>query len=58
MKMVQAIGHAAEIAGTKTWQTIWALVLGSELSSSIEGAIVRNRSHRYTPTTSDDYSAT
>src|SRR6266702_4293144 len=38
--IVQAVGHALSIAGSMTWEILWALILGFALSSVVQ-AVVR-----------------
>jgi uncharacterized protein len=40
MEALRAVGHAAETAGSMSWQILWALVLGFYLSAVVE-ALVR-----------------
>jgi uncharacterized membrane protein YraQ (UPF0718 family) len=39
MDIVQAVGHAAETAGSMSWQILWALVFGFYLSAIVEGLV-------------------
>ena len=39
MQILRAIGHAAETAGSMSWEILWALVLGFYLSAIVEGLV-------------------
>jgi uncharacterized membrane protein YraQ (UPF0718 family) len=39
MQILRAIGHAAETAGSMSWQILWALVLGFYLSAVVEALV-------------------
>lgn len=43
MVLLRALGHALEIAGTMTWEILWALILGFALASLVQ-AVVRRAS--------------
>jgi uncharacterized protein len=41
MEFLRAIGHAAETAGSMSWQILWALVLGFYLAAVIEALVAK-----------------
>lgn len=41
MRAVHAVGHALAIAGSMTWQILWALILGFTLSALVQSAVRR-----------------
>ena len=45
---MSAIGQALALAGSMTWEILWALVLGFFLSAVVQ-AVVRNRSQMISP---------
>jgi len=42
MRVLRAIGHALEIAGSMTWEILWALVLGFLLASIVQAVVRRS----------------
>lgn len=41
MRAVNAMGHALVIAGSMTWEVLWALVLGFTLSAVVQAVVRR-----------------
>ncbi|HEX3981695.1 MAG TPA: permease [Acidimicrobiales bacterium] len=42
MRVIHALGHAATIAGSMTWEILWALILGFTLSAVVQAVIRRS----------------
>ncbi len=40
MAVLRAIGEALTLAGTMTWEILWALILGFALSAVVQAAVV------------------
>src|SRR5947209_3717806 len=43
MRAVHALGHALALAGSMTWEVLWALVLGFGLSAIVQALVPRQR---------------
>ena len=42
MRVLAAVGHALELAGSMTWEILWALVLGFALSAVVQAVVRRS----------------
>ncbi len=42
MRVLAAIGHALTLAGTMTWEILWALILGFALSAVVQAVVRRS----------------
>jgi uncharacterized membrane protein YraQ (UPF0718 family) len=42
MAVLAAIGHALTLAGTMTWEILWALILGFALSAAVQAVVRRS----------------
>ena len=42
MRVLAAIGHALELAGSMTWEILWALILGFALSAVVQAVVRRS----------------
>ena len=42
MRFLDAIGHALAIAGSMTWEILWALILGFALSAVVQAVVRKN----------------
>jgi uncharacterized membrane protein YraQ (UPF0718 family) len=49
MAVLNAIGHALGIAGSMTWQVLWALILGFALSAVVEAVLRKDEITRLLP---------
>ena len=49
MTLVNALGHALAIAGSMTWEILWALVLGFFLSAVVEAVVRKEEVVRFMP---------
>lgn len=52
MRLVQALGHALEVAGGMTWQILWSLILGFTLSAIVQALVHRDSVQRLLGNTS------
>src|SRR6266487_2111265 len=52
MRLLDAVGHALEIAGSMTWEITWALILGFSLSAVVQAAVRRSTVLRFLGTDS------
>jgi uncharacterized membrane protein YraQ (UPF0718 family) len=43
MRVVRALGHALEVAGSMTWEITWALLLGFALSAIVQAVVRRQQ---------------
>ncbi len=46
MRLVDAVGHALEVAGGMTWQILWSLILGFSLSAVVQALVRRGTVER------------
>jgi hypothetical protein len=49
MRALHALGHALAIAGSMTWQILWALILGFTLSAAVQALIRKDEITRVLP---------
>jgi hypothetical protein len=49
MRFLNAIGHALGIAGSMTWEILWALILGFALSAVVQAVVHKNEIVRLLP---------
>jgi hypothetical protein len=42
MRVLAAVGHALELAGSMTWEILWALILGFALSAVVQAVVRRS----------------
>ncbi len=42
MTLVRAVTHALGIAGSMTWEVLWALILGFALSAAVQAVVRRD----------------
>jgi uncharacterized membrane protein YraQ (UPF0718 family) len=42
MRVLRAMGHALEVAGSMTWEILWALILGFLLASMVQALVSRS----------------
>ncbi|MEB4208804.1 permease [Mycobacterium sp. 94-17] len=42
MRVLSALGHAATVAGSMTWEILWALILGFALSAVVQAVVRRS----------------
>jgi uncharacterized membrane protein YraQ (UPF0718 family) len=49
MAILNALGHALGIAGSMTWQVLWALILGFALSAVVEAVLRKDEITRLLP---------
>ena len=49
MRIVDAIGHALAIAGSMTWEVLWALILGFFLSAAVQAVVRKDEITRLMP---------
>ncbi len=49
MRAIHAIGHALAIAGSMTWEVLWALILGFALSAAVQAVIRKDEITRLLP---------
>jgi uncharacterized protein len=40
--MLGAVGHALAVAGSMTWEILWALLLGFALSAAVQAVVRRS----------------
>jgi uncharacterized membrane protein YraQ (UPF0718 family) len=48
-RILPAIGHALEVAGSMTWQVTWSLILGFALSAVIQAVVTKSTIARLLP---------
>jgi uncharacterized membrane protein YraQ (UPF0718 family) len=49
MMLLNALGHALAIAGSMTWEILWALVLGFFLSGAVQAVVRKDEIVRLMP---------
>src|SRR5947209_16678594 len=49
MDILRALGHALGIAGSMTWEVLWALILGFALSGAVQAVIRKDEITRLLP---------
>ncbi len=49
MSVVHGIGHALAIAGSMTWEVLWALILGFALSAAVQAVVRKDEITRLLP---------
>src|SRR6202049_3884448 len=42
MKVLHALGHGLALAGSMTWEVLWALILGFALSAVVQAVVRRS----------------
>ena len=49
MRVLHAVGHALAIAGSMTWEVLWALILGFALSAAVQAVVRKDEITRLLP---------
>ncbi len=49
MQLLHAVGHALGIAGSMTWEVLWALILGFGLSAAVQAVVRKDEITRLLP---------
>lgn len=49
MRLLHAVGHALAIAGSMTWEVLWALMLGFGLSAAVQAVVRKDEITRLLP---------
>jgi uncharacterized membrane protein YraQ (UPF0718 family) len=49
MSVIHGIGHALAIAGSMTWEVLWALILGFALSAAVQAVVRKDEITRLLP---------